>query len=160
MVSHDRYFISKTANKIWEIKDQEIKEFKGTYEEWVEWNERAAVREQQLKTEAKSAQSSEPAPKNVQSIPVQKAAAPNSTVTKELQKQQRIFQNLEKDLETLRQAKEKLELLLSDPSTYSNPSEFKKIESEYQSTNSKLALVNQQYESVFEKIVELESQIS
>jgi ATP-binding cassette subfamily F protein 3 len=160
LVSHDRYFISKTANKIWEIKDKKIREFKGTYEEWVEWNERAAVREQQLKTEAKSAQSSEPAPKNVQSIPVQKADAPNSTFTIELQKQQRIFQNLEKDLETLRQAKEKLELLLSDPSTYSNPSEFKKIESEYQSTNSKLALVNQQYESVFEKIVELESQIS
>ncbi|WP_163341539.1 ATP-binding cassette domain-containing protein, partial [Escherichia coli] len=31
LVSHDRYFISKTANKIWEIVDGEIKEFKGTY---------------------------------------------------------------------------------------------------------------------------------
>ncbi|MEL4474554.1 hypothetical protein AAEH86_22165, partial [Shewanella algae] len=41
LVSHDRYFISKTANKIWEIVDGEIKEFKGTYTEWVEWNERA-----------------------------------------------------------------------------------------------------------------------
>lgn len=40
LVSHDRYFISKTANKIWEIVDHEIKEFKGTYQEWVEWNER------------------------------------------------------------------------------------------------------------------------
>ena len=40
LVSHDRYFISKTANKIWEIEDQQIKEFKGTYEEWVDWKER------------------------------------------------------------------------------------------------------------------------
>lgn len=40
LVSHDRYFISKTANKIWEIVDHQIKEFKGTYQEWVEWNER------------------------------------------------------------------------------------------------------------------------
>jgi ATP-binding cassette subfamily F protein 3 len=32
-VSHDRYFISKTANKIWEIVDHKIKEFKGTYQE-------------------------------------------------------------------------------------------------------------------------------
>ncbi len=38
LVSHDRYFISKTANKIWEIEDGRIKEFKGTYDEWVEWN--------------------------------------------------------------------------------------------------------------------------
>ncbi|MBP9215150.1 MAG: ABC-F family ATP-binding cassette domain-containing protein, partial [Chitinophagaceae bacterium] len=42
LVSHDRYFISKTANKIWEIVDHEIKEFKGTYAEWVAWNERMA----------------------------------------------------------------------------------------------------------------------
>ena len=40
LVSHDRYFISKTANKIWEIIDHEIKEFKGGYEEYVEWKER------------------------------------------------------------------------------------------------------------------------
>ena len=42
LVSHDRFFISKTANKIWEIVDHEIKEFKGTYLEWVEWKERMA----------------------------------------------------------------------------------------------------------------------
>ncbi|MFI5186452.1 MAG: ABC-F family ATP-binding cassette domain-containing protein, partial [Chitinophagales bacterium] len=40
LVSHDRYFISKTANKIWEIVDHKIKEFKGGYEEYVEWKER------------------------------------------------------------------------------------------------------------------------
>ena len=42
LVSHDRYFISKTANKIWEITDHRIKEFKGGYHEWVAWNERMA----------------------------------------------------------------------------------------------------------------------
>ena len=40
LVSHDRYFISKTANKIWEIVDGQIVEFKGGYTEWVEWKER------------------------------------------------------------------------------------------------------------------------
>ena len=42
LVSHDRYFISKTANKIWEIIDNKIVEFKGSYNEWMEWNERMA----------------------------------------------------------------------------------------------------------------------
>lgn len=37
LVSHDRYFVSQTANKIWEIVDGEIKEFKGTYNEYEEW---------------------------------------------------------------------------------------------------------------------------
>jgi ATP-binding cassette, subfamily F, member 3 len=44
LVSHDRYFISKTANKIWEIIDHEIKEFKGGYEEYVEWKERMSAK--------------------------------------------------------------------------------------------------------------------
>src|SRR5687767_6889991 len=42
LVSHDRYFISKTANKIWEIVDHKIKEFSGGYEEYVAWKERMA----------------------------------------------------------------------------------------------------------------------
>src|SRR5215471_1575917 len=40
LVSHDRYFISKTATVIWEIVDHKIKVFKGGYEEYVEWKER------------------------------------------------------------------------------------------------------------------------
>ncbi|MCL0324211.1 ATP-binding cassette domain-containing protein, partial [Escherichia coli] len=40
LVSHDRYFISRIANKIWEIEDFKIKEFKGSYKEWEEWKER------------------------------------------------------------------------------------------------------------------------
>ena len=47
LVSHDRYFISKTANKIWSIDQGKISEFKGGYEEWVQWNERMLKAEQQ-----------------------------------------------------------------------------------------------------------------
>ena len=49
LVSHDRYFVSKTANKIWEIVDHEIKEFKGGYEEYVAWKERMAKQEAESK---------------------------------------------------------------------------------------------------------------
>ena len=40
LVSHDRYFISRIANKIWEIEDHKIREFKGTYAEYEDWKER------------------------------------------------------------------------------------------------------------------------
>ena len=40
LVSHDRYFIEKTANKIWEIIDEDIYEFIGTYKEWEEAKEK------------------------------------------------------------------------------------------------------------------------
>ncbi len=43
-VSHDRYFVSKVANTIWEIDNHEIKTFAGGYEEWNEWKERQKQR--------------------------------------------------------------------------------------------------------------------
>jgi ATP-binding cassette subfamily F protein 3 len=48
-VSHDRHFVSKIANKIWEIEDYKIVEFKGTYAEWEEWK---AKREAAKKAQA------------------------------------------------------------------------------------------------------------
>ena len=39
LVSHDRYFVNQTANKIWEIEDYKIREFVGTYNEWERWKQ-------------------------------------------------------------------------------------------------------------------------
>src|SRR6187549_3404429 len=51
LVSHDRYFISKIANKIWEIEDHKIVEFKGTYKEWEDWKaRREAERSKELQS--------------------------------------------------------------------------------------------------------------
>lgn len=40
-VSHDRYFISRFADKIWELEDGKISIFNGTYEEYRECKEKA-----------------------------------------------------------------------------------------------------------------------
>jgi len=37
VVSHDRYFVSNIANKIWYIEDYEIKEYSGSFDEYEEW---------------------------------------------------------------------------------------------------------------------------
>jgi len=37
IVSHNRHFISQTANKIWYIENREIKEYPGTFEEFEYW---------------------------------------------------------------------------------------------------------------------------
>ncbi len=46
VVSHDRFFITEVANKIWYIEDRKLKEYPGTYDEYAEWTrrrEKAAV---------------------------------------------------------------------------------------------------------------------
>jgi ATP-binding cassette subfamily F protein 3 len=162
LVSHDRYFISKTANKIWEIEDGKIKEFKGSYEEWVEWKERRKVETLQM-TNATFANDSKPKEEksvNRQPSSVNSASPANPPINKEqkkeLQKQQRLFQQLEEKISDLKKKLAELESLLATPETYSDKVRFMQTESAYQQTNEELTKITRQYETVFEKIIELE----
>jgi ATP-binding cassette subfamily F protein 3 len=158
LVSHDRYFVSKTANKIWEIVDHEIKEFKGGYEEYVAWKERMAKSSESRvqSRESKKSNQSDKSKAREESKP-QTIAPINKEHKKELQKQQRIFQQLEEKVALLTKQKNELEAALTDPSTYSDKQKFILAEAAYNKAASELAQLNKQYEQVFEKIVELES---
>ena len=116
IVSHDRYFISRTANKIWNIEDGEIKDFTGTYEEWVVWQQDKIKREQSLAaTPAKQA----PAEKKEEKPVQQKPAINNdqlNALKKDYQKQQKVFQKIEEDINKLKQESAGLEAKLADPS--------------------------------------------
>ena len=164
LVSHDRYFISKTANKIWEIVDGEIKEFKGGYEEYVAWKERMArntdssdkkekesAKIEKPKTEIKA--ETAPSPQQNNNTPINKEAK------KELQKHQRDFQQLEEKIAVLNEQKKKLESSLADPAIYTQKDSFLKAEADYKSTTDDLARLNKAYETAFEKIMELESKM-
>lgn len=160
-VSHDRYFISQTANKIWEIVDHKIKEFKGTYQEWVEWNERMAkinAEKQKLgvpdiKLEPKPVAKAEPVKQVVkENLPV------NKDLQKELQKEQRRLSNLETQITKAKEDESRLENALGDPANYSDKNKFVTIESDYKKAKSSRETLEKEYEEVFEKVMELESQ--
>jgi ATP-binding cassette subfamily F protein 3 len=161
LVSHDRYFISKTANKIWEIVDHEIKEFKGGYDEWVAWKERMAKLEQ--KDKAAPVKEKQPAPPPVVAAPVPPPAASkpqgpiNKELKKELQKQQRIFQQLEEKLEQVKQQKRQLDDALALPETYADKNKFVETETAHKRVSEELKQLEKEYEQVFEKLMELDS---
>ena len=153
LVSHDRYFISKTANKIWEIVDHQIKEFKGSYQEWVEWNERMAKQEA-----AKGEQKPEPKvePKKEQPKPVEKTPI-NKDLQKEVQKQQKHLQQIEANLNKAKSEKLRIEAAMGDPSIYANKTKFVQLETDYKLIQTQFNNLNQEYETAFEKLMELES---
>ncbi|WP_341836284.1 ABC-F family ATP-binding cassette domain-containing protein [Chitinophaga pollutisoli] len=148
LVSHDRYFVSRTANKIWEIVDGEIKEFDGTYTEWEEWKKRMAAQAQPAKAEKEK--KSAPAPVQQQKAPV------DNTLKKELQKQQRQVQNLEKQLGDLKAKVQQLEADMANPDIYADKNKFKSVESAYKTASAELAKAMAEYEAAFEKVMELE----
>ena len=156
LVSHDRYFISKAANKIWEIVDGEIKEFKGTYHEWVEWKERMAARavEEAPKKEEKEKEKEKAKPAPV--APPPQAKQGNAPINKELQKLQKTFQQLEEKIAAKKAEKEKLEAALGNPETYSDPKKFQETEKSYKAVGAELEQMNVQYEELFEQIMALD----
>lgn len=166
LVSHDRYFVAKTANKIWEIVDHQIKEFKGGYEEWVAWKERMAKQEADAKKAESGGKRSEGKNQKQEKktevkitapeIKVQPSAPINKEFKKELQKQQRIFQQLEEKIAGLKTEQQKLEAALSDPAVYSDKNKFLDAETAYKKASAELVSLNSDYEKAFEKIVELE----
>jgi ATP-binding cassette subfamily F protein 3 len=173
LVSHDRYFISKTANKIWEIDDHQIREFKGPYEEWVEWKERRAMAvepERQSNGSSGIVDSSQSTLSDSRRVDSDKKSKPisetvkpspppraiNKDQKKELQRQQRLFQQLEEKIATLTKQKNEMEASLTEPATYSDRTKFAQAEAAYKKACDDLGRANSEYEKIFEIIVGLE----
>ncbi|MFI5151687.1 MAG: ribosomal protection-like ABC-F family protein [Chitinophagales bacterium] len=161
LVSHDRYFISKTANKIWEIENFKIREFKGGYEEWVAWKQRMAEVASSM-NKLDLVQRNDPPkaePIQLKETKPQGQKPINKEIKKELQKQQRLFQILEEKINQLKEKKSKLEWALTQPETYLDKTKFPETENQYQAACADLEKQNKEYETLFEKIIDLESRL-
>jgi ATP-binding cassette, subfamily F, member 3 len=153
LVSHDRYFVSKTANKIWEIVDGEIKEFKGNYTEWEEWKKRQALAAAPPKAEKKS-------PPIAQPVQAPQKTSIDKDLKREFQKQQKLSQQLEEQISKLKELLKKLEADMANPDIYGDKQKFRNTEDAYKKANTDLAKANAEYEEVFEKVMELEEKMN
>ena len=173
-VSHDRHFVSKIANKIWEIEDHKIIEFKGTYAEWEDWKERrvaaaknaestgkgpeSVVKNAPAKTEKEPALKNEPAVAG--NLEVNHPKGPvDKEVKKEYQKNKNRFQQIEEKLAQLNNSKVELEQSMASPDSYTNKEKFHQTELAYKKVIEELAILNKEYEIVFEKVMELEEKM-
>jgi len=170
LVSHDRYFISKTANKIWEIVNGKIVEFKGGYTEWVEWKERMAKhaleQEKQSsgkdknKPKAESTNDTKPvvAPKEPVVVKAEPVLTTNQPIDKEKQKEkkrlQKQFDDLEIKIGTLKTSISEAEAALADPGIYADHAKFQTAEKHYNQLSAELKSAERTYEELFEKIMQ------
>ncbi len=156
LVSHDRYFISKTANKIWEIEDEQIIEFKGDYNEWVEWKERMA--KQKAANPEVPKQAPKQVEKKVEPVAAEVKAGPiDKEHQKLVQKLQKQIAQIEQNLETLNTEKAAIELEMANPAIYADPAKFHIVEKSYQDKNALIKSINKEYEVAFNDLLQLES---
>jgi len=169
-VSHDRHFVSKIANKIWEIEDHKIVEFKGSYTEWEDWKERRLAAAKTTEVKGKAAELNA---KNIKEQPAKKEIVVETAATitqqrspvdkevkKEYQKNKTRFQQIEEQLAQLNKKKAQLEITMASPDSYSNKEKFHQIESSYKKVMEELVTSNKEYEIVFEKVMELEEKMA
>ncbi len=164
LVSHDRYFISKVANVYWEIIDHKIREFRGTWEEYLLWKEKIAAESAAMPAnsgalQGKAAEKKAPvaAPSPVQDGPNPPKGKPiDKEFQKEYQKQQKAFERIENQVVEARQNMERLEASLALPETYSDPRKFREKEEAYAKAGLMVKNLQAESEAILEKMMEME----
>jgi ATP-binding cassette subfamily F protein 3 len=158
IVSHDRYFVSQTANKIWWIEDQKIKEFVGSFEEWHNWMDEREKKQ-------KAPVSSPPAAKEEKKKePVAEAKKTQDheqrALQKEYEKLQKKVTRMEAELKKLTEEKTTLETQLGDPAMYADKQKFAALDDKYRTQSAAWEAMNADYEKAFEQLMELEEKLT
>ena len=153
-VSHDRHFIRGVANKIWYIEDQEIKEYLGTYEEYLNWSAKQEAEKAQYASIAK-----EVIPKEV--TPKRKEVDQNEAnlLKKELKKKQKDLEKLEYEMMDIEEQKGSLEEKMADPDVFSDSQELDKLNRQYQKVIDKEAELTEIWEALVEEIENIEIEL-
>ncbi|WP_296622119.1 ABC-F family ATP-binding cassette domain-containing protein, partial [Marivirga sp.] len=139
-VSHNRYFVSNVANKIWWIEDYQVKEYPGTYDEFQHWfakREAAKADDQKVEDEIKKEQKKE------------KQTKPrHQPEDAELKAKQKELSKLETQIEKLESDKNSLEEELAKPDVYGNPDKLFEVNQEFDKVNKELEAYTEKWESL------------
>ncbi len=146
VVSHDRYFVSEVANKIWWIEDNQLKEFPGTYAEYEVWRKE---REAKLKKEGGNEKIvSQPKEKKEKKV--------EHTAENEIKQLNKKLATAETDVNDLESRKAELETEMAKPDVVSDNDKMAQLSSEYSTVLAKLEVANTAYETIFDQLVALE----
>ncbi len=154
VISHDRHFVSRVANKIWYIEDYQIKQYPGTYEEFEWWKEEKEREEKEAAVSKTSTSPKKPsAPKPVYS------ESEKQTFGRSIKKAAQRAQELEKQITGLEKQKASLEARLADPDTYNNAPKLQQANTEYRQIEQLLQTAQQDWETAMLEVEELEKKM-
>ena len=143
IVSHDRHFISQIANKIWHIEDQEIKEYPGTYEEYVYW---ISQQEEKIEKEHQKADKKTKAPKD---------KARNNQDENKLRKLKKKIEKIESQIADKEQNLSIIESEMSDPKVYQSHEILLEKTQLADQVKSSIEQLNEEWEKLAEAIDQL-----
>ncbi len=154
VVSHDRFFVSEIANKIWYIENEEIKVYPGTYDEYETWQEQRILNGEVIVEKSQ---------KKITEKVVEKKPVIDDFAKKEIQKNlKRLNQKLadtESIIAKLESEKVAKENTLADSTIFNDSVALKRENDSYQKILNQLEQVNDEWEEVMLEMEELEGSL-
>lgn len=157
VVSHDRYFVNEVATRIWEIEDQEVKDYKGNYDFYLEEKQKLVAVEAQAKALQEQEQqcAEQQAKKEAQKI---SADAQNNKQSKKENKQKRysadeaekLLPKVELQIREQEAMMKLLEVQMADPANHENPAHSAAMAAEHDAYEEKIAQLMEKWEQLME----------
>ena len=150
IVSHDRHFISQVANKVWFIENKEVKEYPGTYDEYVYWQS------QRTPPTPSASLTVQEAPKKTVSV----SSEADKEQQRELARLQREVHGAEEEITALEEEKKRVEQELAQPDVYSDSQRQQETTQRFATVSNKLSRKTQQWEELALRVEELEAALA
>lgn len=149
VVSHDRYFVNEVADRIWEIEDGQVKDYKGNYDFYLE-----------EKAKAEAAAAHDAAENKAQ--PKQKEAAAQVKVQPDKNKQRRysaeeaakLLPKIELKIREQEAMMKVLEMKMEDPANHEDPANSAAMAAEHEAYENTIAELMEKWEQLMEAMEE------
>lgn len=150
VVSHDRYFISEIANKIWFIEEGKIREYPGNYAEFQYWWE------QQKLTQKSTSKT----PKEVKKPAKEKGKAQNTEEDKQLKKLQSECARLEEEIAKIKLNCLTLEHEMAEAGQREDRQKLIDLSLRHEQEQDHLQKLESAYDEKLETLIELEDKLT
>lgn len=153
VVSHDRYFVNEVANRIWEIENQQVKDYKGNYDFYLEEKEKIAQAQAAAKAEAEKqkAYAEEQAHKQAAAQKTAPAAKKNDKQRRyNPEEAARLLPKVELSIREQEAMMGLLEKQMADPANHVDPAHSAAMAAEHEAYEAKIAELMEKWELLME----------
>ena len=152
VVSHDRYFVNEVANRIWEIEDCQVKDYKGNYEFYQEERAKQAalLAEREAELEKQRAYAEQQAKKNVVQAAPEKVEAKNKQRRYSPDEAKKLLPKVELSIREQEAMMKILEMKMADPVNHADPAQSAAMAAEHDEYENKIMELMEKWEQLME----------
>ena len=152
VVSHDRYFVNEIADRIWEIEDLEVKDYKGNYEFYQEERKKQAelLAEREAELEKQRAYAEQQAKKTAAQVVSEKAEAKNKQRRYSPDEAKKLLPKVELSIREQEAMMKLLEMKMADPANHADPAQSAAMAAEHDEYEAKIMELMEKWEQLME----------